>query len=98
MHISKFSKCIYNLDIKTFAQKDKMVDTNEKISELRSRTGIDFDKTFLEIMIELYEANIEMLELADTYSSNSDVTDLSQSMASDLEEHLREMRELLGVS
>lgn len=74
-----------------------MIDTAEKISDLRFKSGVDFDKAFLEGMIEHHEDTIELLELGIEESGGERLISLSRSIVSDLERHLRDLRDLLGT-
>jgi uncharacterized protein (DUF305 family) len=73
-----------------------MVDTQEMLEDLRSKTGIDFDKAILENLTVFYETTIETMRLAEQNSQNSELISLTRDMISDLEKHIRDMQQLLG--
>ena len=69
--------------------------TEEEMSVLSGLSGAEFDKSFLEAMIEHHEGAIQMTQMiAD--SSNPEVAELAQAIIESQTAEIAQMKELLG--
>jgi len=63
---------------------------------LEDSSGAEFDRMFLEMMVEHHEGAIEMAETEVAEGENPDAVELAEKIASDQEAEIEKMNELLG--
>lgn len=67
-----------------------MADMNK---ELATKTGSDYDKTFIEMMIKHHQGAIEMAKLSETRANRQEIKTLSQNIISAQEKEISEMQQ-----
>ena len=67
-----------------------MADMNK---ELATKTGSDFDKTFIEMMIQHHQGAIEMAKLSETRADRQEIKTLSQNIIAAQEKEIADMKQ-----
>lgn len=67
-----------------------MADMNR---ELATKTGSEFDKAFIEMMIKHHQGAIEMAKLSETRANRQEIKTLSQNIISAQEKEISEMQQ-----
>jgi uncharacterized protein (DUF305 family) len=67
-----------------------MADMNK---ELATKTGSDFDKTFIEMMIQHHQGAIEMAKLSETRTDRQEIKTLSQNIIAAQEKEIADMKQ-----
>lgn len=85
------------MGMSTSHMKDDSVDhmgmsMNDMSGELSGRTGDDFDKNFLAMMIAHHQGAIDMAKLADKNAKHQEVKDLSKDILSAQSKEIDEMQ------
>jgi uncharacterized protein (DUF305 family) len=70
--------------------------TEEQLAELRSLTGVEAEKLYLELMIEHHKAGVEMAQAILDRTENRAVTSLATSMVKSQQSEIDYMNELLA--
>ena len=69
----------------------------DQMAALEAASGPDFDRLFLEMMIEHHEGAIEMAQTELEDGEDADALDLAQSIADSQAAEVEEMQALLGA-
>ncbi len=67
-----------------------MADMNK---ELATKTGSDFDKTFIEMMMQHHQGAIEMAKLSETRADRQEIKTLSQNIIAAQEKEIADMKQ-----
>jgi uncharacterized protein (DUF305 family) len=70
--------------------------SKQMIETLKSKEGPEFDRMFLEHMIMHHKSGVDMARLAAKKAKRKDIQDMADTMASDQQEEIKEMEEMMA--
>jgi uncharacterized protein (DUF305 family) len=79
-------------DSKMGAVQDGEMSMSGMTESLKGKTGDDYDKTFVEYMIEHHQAAVDMARLSSANAKHQEVKDLSDAIISAQEKEIGEMK------
>lgn len=70
---------------------------DEMTTDLRNKTGDEYDKVFISHMIEHHEAAVEMAKLSANNAKHDEIKQLSNAIVAAQEKEINDMREWQGM-